>query len=312
MQSVPLEICQIGHSYGSVRALEAVSFELGQAELFALLGPNGGGKTTLFRILCTLMRPDQGTARVFGWDLLTNPAQVRRQIGIVFQSSTVDGKLSARENMRHQGHLYGLRGKELERRIEVLLERVGLLDRAGDAVEKLSGGQRRRVELAKGLLHGPKLLLLDEPTTGLDPVARRDLWSYLHILREKDGVSALVTTHLMDEAELCDRVAIIHHGRLVACGTPLQLKHEIEGEVLVVEASDSERLRRTMIERFHLTPQVVGNSLRIERSQAHQFVPVLMQAFPEEICSVTLARPTLEDVFIHRTGQRFESLPPQA
>ncbi len=305
MNVTPLEVAAIGHSYGTLRALDGVAFSVGPAEIFGLLGPNGGGKTTLFRILSTLMRPDEGTATVFGCDLLQQPDQVRRHIGIVFQSSSLDGKLTVEENMRHQGHLYGMSGQVLEHALATLLDRVGLADRRKTVAETLSGGQRRRVELAKGLLHGPRLLLLDEPTTGLDPVARRDLWSYLNVLRERDGISVLVTTHLMEEAERCDRLVILNRGKRVALGTPEELKREIEGDVIVMEAADPERLGRRVREQFGDNPQIVGTRVRIERPKAHEFIPVLMQTFPDDIRSITLARPNLEDVFIHRTGQEF-------
>ena len=306
MTPTPLEVAAIGHSYGALRALDGVAFSVGPAEIFGLLGPNGGGKTTLFRILSTLMRPDEGTAAVFGYDLLQQPDQVRRHIGVVFQSSSLDGKLTVEENMRHQGRLYGMSGAVLERAIATLLDRVGLADRRKTVAETLSGGQRRRVELAKGLLHGPRLLLLDEPTTGLDPVARRDLWSYLNVLRERDGISVLVTTHLMEEAERCDRLVILNRGKRVALDTPEELKQEIEGDVIVMEAADPERLGRRVREQFGYNPQIVGTRVRIERPKAHEFIPVLMQTFPDDIRSITLARPNLEDVFIHRTGQEFQ------
>jgi len=308
MPPTPLDVLGLGHSYGELRALDGVRFAVQPGEIFGLLGPNGGGKTTLFRILSTLMRPSEGTAQVFGFDLLRQPDEVRRRIGIVFQASSVDGKLTAAENMRHQGHLYGMRGARLESQSRELLDRVGLLERRDVIVETFSGGQRRRVELAKGLLHGPQLLLLDEPTTGLDPVARRDLWSYLNILRAKDGIAVLITTHLMEEAENCDRLAILNHGKIVALGSPSELKQDIEGDVLVLETGDPERLRRGIADRFQQTPQVLGSTVRLERPHAHEFIPVLLAAFPDAIRSVTLGKPTLEDVFIHRTGETLEEV----
>ena len=308
MPPTPLDVLGLGHAYGELRALDSVRFAVQPGEIFGLLGPNGGGKTTLFRILSTLMRPREGTAQVFGYDLLQQPDEVRRRIGIVFQATSVDGKLTAAENMRHQGHLYGMRGARLENQSRELLDRVGLLDRRDAIVETFSGGQRRRVELAKGLLHGPRLLLLDEPTTGLDPVARRDLWSYLNILRAKDGIAVLITTHLMEEAENCDRLAILNRGRIVALGTPAELKREIEGDVLVIETGDPERLRRELVDRFQQVPQVLGSTVRLERPHAHEFIPVLLAAFPDAIRSVTLGKPTLEDVFIHRTGETLQEV----
>ena len=205
-------IDRVSHRYGNREALRSVSFEVRAAEIFALLGPNGGGKTTLFRILSTSFAPTGGRAEVFGHDLVTQSAQVRQQMGVVFQAPSLDKKLSAAENLWHHGHLYGLRGQPLRQQMTEMLGRVGLSDRARDRVEKLSGGMQRRVEVAKGLLHRPRLLLMDEPSTGLDPGARRDLWDYLKESRERDRLTILLTTHLMGEAEQCDRVAILHRG----------------------------------------------------------------------------------------------------
>ncbi|HET7441586.1 MAG TPA: ATP-binding cassette domain-containing protein, partial [Terriglobales bacterium] len=192
------------HRYENRTALDGVAFDVRPAELFGLLGPNGSGKTTLFRILSTLMVPTAGRPLIMGFDAAKEPANVRRQIGVVFQAQSVDPKLTAYENLWHQGHLYGLHGAALKSRIHEILRRVGLADRAKEYVETFSGGMQRRIELAKGLLHHPSVLLLDEPTTGLDPGARRDLWQYLQILRDEEHVSVLVTTHLMEEAERCD------------------------------------------------------------------------------------------------------------
>src|SRR5579872_6958724 len=200
-----ISVQNLVHKYENRTALNGVSFDVRAAELFGLLGPNGSGKTTLFRILSTLMIPTGGRAIVMGCDAAQDPASLRRQIGVVFQAQSVDPKLTAYENLWHQGHLYGLRGPSLKKRIGEILARVGLSDRAKERVETFSGGMQRRIELAKGLLHHPAVLLLDEPTTGLDPGARRDLWQYLQILRDEEHVSVLVTTHLMEEAERCDR-----------------------------------------------------------------------------------------------------------
>jgi len=210
----------IRHNYGKRTALKGISFDVAAGEIFGLLGSNGSGKTTLFRILSTLMLPASGRALVSGFDSTKQPDEVRRRIGVVFQSKSVDLKLTAAENLWHQGHLYGLRGAALKSRIQEMLERVALADRAKDKVETFSGGMQRRVELAKGLMHRPSVLLLDEPTTGLDPGARRDLWLYLDELRTQEKVSIIVTTHLMEEAEYCDRLAILTWVRLLAWERP--------------------------------------------------------------------------------------------
>ena len=250
-----ISVQNLVHRYENRTALNGVSFDVRSAELFGLLGPNGSGKTTLFRILSTVMIPTSGRALVMGSDTAKDPSIVRRQIGVVFQAQSVDPKLTAYENLWHQGHLYGLSGSALKKRVEEILSRVGLADRSKERVETFSGGMQRRIELAKGLLHHPGVLLLDEPTTGLDPGARRDLWQYLTVLRDEEQVSVLVTTHLMEEAERCDRLAIMHEGNLAG----------------------------------------------------HRFVPDVVEAFPGEIQAISVSKPALEDVFIHRTGHKFWS-----
>lgn len=301
-----ISVQNLVHRYESRTALNGISFDVRPAELFGLLGPNGSGKTTLFRILSTLMIPTSGRALVMGYDAAQDPATLRRQIGVVFQAQSVDPKLTAYENLWHQGHLYGLRGATLKMRIEEILTRVGLADRAQERVETFSGGMQRRIELAKGLLHHPEVLLLDEPTTGLDPGARRDLWQYLQILRDEEHVSVLVTTHLMEEAERCDRLAIMNEGNLVALGTPAELKSEIGGDVILLDAAhDAAALAEQIRSRFRVEAVVLGMQVRIEREGGHRFVPDLVEAFPGEIQAISVSKPALEDVFIHRTGHKF-------
>jgi len=251
------------------------------------------------------MVPSAGAAQIAGLDVVREPAALRRHIGVVFQAQSVDPKLTAYENLWHQGHLYGLRGPALKQRIEEILTRVGLLDRARDRVETFSGGMQRRIELAKGLLHHPEVLLLDEPTTGLDPGARRDLWQYLQILRDQEHVSVIVTTHLMEEAERCDRLAILNEGKLVALGTPTELTREIGGDVVLLEARDPEKLAERIRSLFHVDATVMGAHVRLEIENGHRFVPDVVEAFQGEIQALSVSKPTLEDVFIHRTGHKF-------
>jgi ABC-2 type transport system ATP-binding protein len=300
-----IRIAGIRHTYGERLALNNVTFDVPRGEIFGLLGPNGSGKTSLFRILSTLMLPTGGSAQIIGADIARNPNQVRRHIGVVFQQQSVDLKLTAAENLRHQGHLYGLRGSALESRIREVLERVALTDRANDRVETFSGGMQRRVELAKGLMHHPSVLLLDEPTTGLDPGARIDVWNYLGILRDTEGASILVTTHLMEEAERCDRLAILNEGNLVALGTPAELKAQIGGDVVVLESAEPAALAMRIRDRFRLETTIIGNSVRLEIQNGHRFVTEVVEALRGEITSVMVSKPSLEDVFIHRTGHRF-------
>lgn len=300
-----ISIEDLRHRYDDRIALDGVSFQVQAAELFGLLGPNGSGKTTLFRILSTLMIPSGGRALIMGRDAARDPNGLRRQIGVVFQAQSIDVKLTAAENLWHQGHLYGLSGSTLSKRIDEMLEHVGLADRAKEYAETFSGGMQRRLELAKGLMHHPSVLLLDEPTTGLDPGARRDLWQYLRALREEEQVTVLVTTHLMEEAERCDRLAILNQGKLVALGTPVELKHEIGGDVILLEAGDPDSVAQRIQRRFGMEAAVIGGKVRLEQENGHRFITDVVEAFPGEIQSISVSKPTLEDVFIHRTGHRF-------
>ncbi len=299
-----VEVKNVKHNYKDRQALKGVSFNVRKSEIFGLLGPNGSGKTTLFKILSTALPVSIGEVQIIGMNLAQNQTAVREKIGVVFQSPSLDLKLSVRENLIHQGHLYGLCGGELNRRIDEMLSRLGLQDRAKDMTGKLSGGLKRRVELAKGLLHGPKLVILDEPSTGLDPGARLDLWKYLKTLRDQEGATILVTTHLMDEAEHCDRVAIVDQGLLLRLGTPDELKRELGGDVLLIKAKE-DNLKDKIRQRFNLDAVLADGLIQIESQKAAQFLPQLVEAFPGEIESVTFRKPTLEDVFVHFTGHRF-------
>lgn len=303
--STAVEVDDVSYSYPQRRALNGVSFVVASGEIFGLLGPNGGGKTTLFRILSTLASPSSGTARVFGKDTAHDTAAVRRHLGVVFQRPSLDAKLTVAENLRHHGHLYGIRGHDLRERIDASLRRLGMVERAGAMVETLSGGLQRRVELAKGLLSTPRLLVLDEPSTGLDPGARRDLWSYLSRLRDEQGTTILVTTHLMEEAECCDRLAILDQGSIVSMGTPDELRSRVGGDVIVIRSSDPEELSRRIREDTGDKVTCVGDSLRIEKQQGHILVRNLVESYSELIDGISLAKPTLEDVFVHETGHRF-------
>ncbi len=298
-------ISNLCHVYGARTALDDVSFSIATGEIFALLGPNGGGKSTLFKILATLIPATSGTVSLFGEDIRRKPQAVRSRMGVVFQNPGLDPKLTVAENLSCHGHLYGMSGKSLRDRMDVTLQQLGLHDRSQDMVGTLSGGLQRRVELAKGLLHQPTLLLLDEPSTGLDPGARRDFNDYLHLLRDQGGTTIVLTTHIMDEAERCDRVGILHHGKLVALDTPERLKGQVGGDVVAIRAQNAAILREKLATRFACEPVLVDGTLRVERSQGHEFVRELVAAFPEEVQSVTFGKPTLEDVFIHQTGHNF-------
>jgi len=293
------------HDYGERRVLRGLDFSVGEGEIFGLLGPNGGGKTTLFRILATLMRPTGGRALILGHDVEREAPEVRRLIGVVFQSPALDRKLTVRENLRVQGRLYGLAARPLRESSDDMLRRVHLLDRASERVERLSGGLMRRAEIAKGLLHRPRLLLMDEPSSGLDPGARQDLWSLLRELRDREGTTILLTTHLMEEAERCDRLAILNEGTLVAGGTPRALKSEIGGDVIAITTASPRELRDGIEQLLGGPVRVVDGTVRLERPAGHELIPRIVEAFADRIDSVSLGRPTLLDVFIHKTGHRF-------
>ena len=307
MPTTPIiHIEHLTHRYGDRTALADVSLDINAGEIFGFLGPNGSGKTTLFRILSTLIPPADGSVSIAGLDLRQSRNAVRQLIGVVFQSPSLDKQLTAEENLRHHGHLYGLRGGELESRIDQMLTRVGLSQRPREFVGQFSGGMRRRVELAKGLLTRPKILLLDEPSTGLDPGARIDLWRYLREIRAESAVTILVTTHLMDEAEQCDRLAIMDAGKIAACDTPAALKSRIAADVITLTSDDPQGLAAALKDRFHVDAEQVDSTLRIERERGHEFIPQLVEAFVGKIRSVSLGKPTLEDVFIHVTGHGFK------
>jgi ABC-2 type transport system ATP-binding protein len=306
VNAVPaVSVTNVRRLYGARVALDDVTFTVPTGEIFALLGPNGGGKSTLFKILSTLIPPTSGDIEIFGEDLRHNPEAVRNRIGVVFQSPSLDPKLTVTENLACQGYLYGLSRGILRERMEALLARMGMSDRVRDLVGTLSGGLQRRVELAKALLHRPDLLLLDEPSTGLDPGARRDFNDYLHRLREQGNVTIILTTHIMEEAERCDRVGILHQGKLLALDTPEALKAQVGGDVVAIRAQNILELRDKLTRRFACVPTVVDGLLRIERPRGHEFVRELVEAFPGEIQSVTFGKPTLEDVFVHQTGHQF-------
>lgn len=303
--SAAVVLRHLSYRYGQRPALQDVSFSVPTGKIFGLLGPNGSGKTTLFRILCTLLPPQEGTVFLLGRDPAAEAQAVRRLIGITFQSPSLDGKLTVRENLRYQALMYGLTGGALRQRLDELLQRFDLTGRKNDLVDELSGGLKRRVELAKGLLHRPWLLLLDEPSTGLDPTARRHLWDHLQRLRD-EGMTILLTTHLMDEAGFCDRLGILDQGRLVAVGSPDELRSELGGEGVTIHARHPELLAEQLAARFPVPPRRIGSALRLELGTNREILGLLMTEFADEIRSLEFGKPTLEDVFLARTGHRFE------
>lgn len=300
---IAVETRELRRDFGQRRALDGLSFRVRRGELFAFLGPNGGGKTTLFRILSTLIAPSSGEARVGGCDVLGQADQVRRKLGVVFQSPSLDKKLRVDENLRHQGHLYGLSGRILADRIAEGLRAFGLQDRSRDLVETLSGGLARRAEIAKSLLHEPEILLLDEPSAGLDPGARIDLWAQLEALRGR-GMTILVTTHLMDEAERADRLLILHQGQSVALGSPAELRQEIGGAIVTLSCAEPDATG-AWLEARGIAADRFDRRWRFESEEPYAIAAEASEALPSAIASVTVGRPTLEDVFVKRTGHQF-------
>jgi ABC-2 type transport system ATP-binding protein len=301
--SAAVETHDLGRNFGPRAALSGVTLSIRAGELFALLGPNGSGKTTLFRILSTLLAPSAGTARVGGCDVVGEAMAVRHQIGVVFQSPALDPQLTVEENLRCAGSLYGLRGADLVARLRSAAQALGLSDRLADRVQSLSGGLQRRVEIAKCLLPRPRVLLLDEPSTGLDPAAREGLRATLERVRRESEVTVVMTTHLLEEAERCDRVAILHRGRLVACETPAELRGRLGTDVAVVSGPEPEALAARVREMFGWPLSVRGERLRVEVPAGGDAAGRLVSALGAAADTVTVGRPTLEDVFLDLTGE---------
>lgn len=303
-ETIAIRTSNLTHRYGSRVALDRFDLEVRRGERMALLGPNGGGKTTLFRILSTLMTPTDGSAAVDGFDVVAERNAVRRRIGVVFQSPSLDAKLTVRENLHYGGRLYGLGGRELRDRIDELLGRFGVLDRARDRVDTLSGGLARRAELAKSLLHRPDILLLDEPTTGLDVTARLELWKLIDELHADGAVTVLTTTHVLEDADTADRVAIVDRGRRVALDTPAALKQQVGGTCVTLAAADNEGVAAEVRDKFHVDAHVVNGAVRVEHTDGYRFASEAAAALGDRVKSMTISQPTLADAFIHLTGRR--------
>ena len=295
----------VGHHYGARQALDGISLSIDAGEIFSVVGPNGSGKTTLFRLLSTLVPVQTGQIQVGGNTLPGAMSAVRRLLGVVFQSPSVDKKLTVAENLRHQAALYGIKRRDIVSREDSLLSRFGIEDRRNERTEKLSGGLRRRVELAKALVHRPRVLLLDEPSMGLDPSTRAELWDYLNEIRQADGVTIIATTHILEEAEKADRVAIFDAGRLVALDTPDALRSTVGGDSIVIEADAPANLAAAITEQFGLSAQVVDATVRLEHADGHTLIAKLVEAFPGQVRSIRLSKPSLEDVFIDRCGRQY-------
>ncbi|MCG8585714.1 MAG: ABC transporter ATP-binding protein [Pirellulales bacterium] len=300
-----VRVDDVTHRYGDRVALDRVSLEVKAGEIFSIVGPNGSGKTTLFRLLSTLATVQDGAVAVGGHTLPKDVSAVRRSLGVVFQAPSVDKKLTVAENFRHQAALYGMNRRACADRENELLVRFGIEGRRDDRVETLSGGLRRRLELAKALVHRPTLLLLDEPSTGLDPGARREMWNYLGEIRDRDGITVVATTHILEEAEKADRVAVFDGGRVVALDTPDALRATVGGDAIVIESDAPDALANAINEKFACDARIVDRLVRIEQTDGHTWIARLVEAFPGEIQSIRLSKPTLEDVFVDRCGRQF-------
>jgi ABC-2 type transport system ATP-binding protein len=298
-----IRIVDLVKRYDSIEAVRGVSFEVEEGESFGFLGPNGAGKTTTINILCTLLAPTSGRAFVNGYDCMQESSKVRASIGLVFQETTLDNELTAYENLKFHGYLYNMDKREVEQRIDEMLELVMLHDRRHDIVKTFSGGMKRRLEIARGLLHRPKVLFLDEPTLGLDPQTRSNVWNFIDNLKRKDGTTIFMTTHYMDEAERCDRVAIIDHGKIIACGSPEKLKNEIKGDSIYLETEDDERAVMELREEFRVDARKLSSGLVFNVDRGDTFIPRIFEKLSTDILSVNVKKPSLDDVFLHLTGR---------
>jgi len=298
-----VDVQDLRKSFDDIVAVDGVSFEVPTGESFGFLGPNGAGKSTTINILCTLLQPTGGRATVAGFDVVSRPADVRRHIGLVFQDSTLDEYLTAEENLRFHAELYGLPRETTEERLRDVLEMVELWDRRKGIVSTFSGGMKRRLEIARGLLHSPRVLFLDEPTVGLDPQTRAHIWEYIEELRLRESITIFLTTHYMDEAEHCDRIAIIDHGRIVAIDTPDALKASVGRDRIELRTADDEEAIEQLRDRLDLDPTTAEGAIRIYVPNGDRFVPRLFAELTVPILSISLVQPTLDDVFMSYTGK---------
>ncbi len=288
--------------YGEVVAVDGIDFEVGAGETFGFLGPNGAGKSTTINMLCTLVRPSEGAALVAGHDVVGERDEVRRNIGLVFQDTTLDGYLTAEENLRLHAELYGVPREAVSERMRQVLEMIGLWERRGSAVNTFSGGMKRRLEIARGLLHSPRVLFLDEPTVGLDPQTRSSIWSYIRELKASEDITIFLTTHYMDEAEYCERIAIMDHGSIIVLDSPEALKASVGKDRVQIQTDDDEAAIAELRERFGIEATVAEGEVTFGVTEGEQFIPRLFTELAQPIRSVSLSRPSLDDVFMSYTG----------
>jgi ABC-2 type transport system ATP-binding protein len=297
-----IEVSDLHKNFGPLAAVDGVTFNVEEGEVFGFLGPNGAGKTTTINILCTLLSPTSGRARVAGFDVQTQRNAVRQSIGLVFQDPSLDDQLTAIENLRFHSHLYNVPGNERPARIEEVLRVVELWERRKAIVKTFSGGMKRRLEIARGLIHHPRVLFLDEPTIGLDPQTREHMWTYILQLQRAHGITIFMTTHYMEEAEHCGRIAVIDHGEIVALDTPDALKHMVGADIVTLRTPDNERAAAEIHEKYGLSVQSQDGRLRLEVPNGAEFIPRVVCELGVTVESVDLHRPTLDDVFLKLTG----------
>ena len=292
-------------SFGNLIAVNEVSFGVGKGEVFGFLGPNGAGKTTTISMLCPLLKPTGGTATVNGYDIIEQKNQVRESIGLVFQDPSLDDRLTAMENLEFHAVVYHVPKNVRAERIAEVLDMVSLADRADDRVETFSGGMKRRLEIARGLLHYPKVLFLDEPTIGLDPQTRNYIWEYIEGLKKREDITIFLTTHYMEEAEHCDRIAVIDLGKIIALDTPEVLKDNVGGDVIRLKTEDDDEAEEELTRRFPDLEMMTDPECKLcfKMEKGEEFIPALIRGFGTKIISVSIHRPTLDDVFLQLTGK---------
>lgn len=298
-----INVQNLSKQFKSLKAVDNISFSVNEGEVFGFLGPNGAGKTTTINILCTLLSPTSGSAEISGYDCVKNPDNVRTAIGLIFQDTTLDTGLTAYENLKFHAYLYNLDRKLTERRIDEMLQVVELQGRKNDVIKNFSGGMKRRLEIARGLLHYPRVLFLDEPTLGLDPQTRNTIWDFINTLRKKEKITVFMTTHYMEEAENCDRIAVIDHGRIIALDTPAKLKGMVHGDIIHLVTANNELAVQEIQKTFGKTARVENGGLSLEAEKGDEFIPKLIQALSVKTLSVGLKKPTLNDVFLRLTGR---------
>lgn len=294
--------------FGAITAVNDVSFEVDEGTIFGFLGPNGAGKTTCINILCTLLLPTSGMAFISGHDCVKEPSEVRKSIGIVFQDTTLDKDLTAYENLMFHAYLYDVKRIERKKRIDDALHFVGLYERRNDLVKKFSGGMKRRIEVARGLIHKPRILFLDEPTLGLDPQTRANLWEFIIELPRKHNVTIFMTTHYMEEAEVCDRIAIIDNGKIIITGTPDELKKTVGGDVIYIKTSDNKKAKLEIEKLFNADVSEKDGELFFTSLRGDACIPEIIKTIGKTVLSVRLQRPTLNDVFLKMTGKEIREL----